>query len=124
MLIVAKCVLALIMLAVGFICLYVFKQSRNWISTLTILETEADIARDNVMMQATMTRGQLAQIHERLTVKKEERHDVEVIGNMIKQAMPVVSMLLAKETSLVKWGFAGANLLKTAYDYFSKRGKN
>lgn len=90
---------------------------------LMVLETECDIARDAAMMQATIARSQLSELQERMK-RKEEKAEIEVVSNLIKQAMPVVTMFMNKETNLLKWGFAGAKLVRSAFEYFSEKEKN
>lgn len=115
---IAKILLALIMSGMGALCLIVFCRADEWRKKLLALEAECDIARDAVVVQATMARNRLSEARDRLTTKYE-KSDLEVIGSLVKQAMPVVNLLLHKETSLLKWGFAGVKLVRSTFKYFS-----
>ena len=116
----AKVILVLLMFAFGAVCIVVFKNSREWESQLLIMELECDTARDMAMIQGTMLRSQLREIQDRLS-KKPEKAEMEIIGTMMKQAMPLVTLFMAKETSIIKWGFAGAKLAKTAFEWFQNK---
>lgn len=116
----AKCILALIMAAVGLASLFVLRKANDWRATLAIMQTECDVLRDETMLQGVLIRSQLADIQEKLR-KKPEKAEMEVIGNLVKEAMPVISFFMAKEKNLFKWGFAGAKLLRSAYEYFSRK---
>jgi len=118
-----KIILVLIMLAASFVCLLVFRNSSSWRKQLSLLELECDDARDAVVLQATIARSQLAEVYERLTTQ-QEKPEIEVISNLIKQAMPLVSLFMSKETSLIKWGMAGVNLARSAFDYFKRSEKD
>lgn len=115
--ILAKVIMVIIMFAFGTIGLIVVRNSRAWEQALLEAESECDFTRDMTMVQATAARSQLAEIRERLK-KKPDKAEMEVISTLMKQAMPVISLLLKKETSLIKWGFAGAKLAKSAYEFF------
>lgn len=116
----AKCILALIMAAVGLASLFVLRKANDWRATLAIMQTECDVLRDETMLQGVLIRSRLADIQEKLR-KKPEKAEMEVIGNLVKEAMPVISFFMAKEKNLFKWGFAGAKLLRGAYEYFSRK---
>lgn len=116
----AKVVLVVWMFASGAACLIVFRNSKEWERQLALVETECDSARDNAMLQARDTRQQLHEFRVRLS-KRPEKAEMEVIGDLMKQAMPVMTLLFKKETSLIKWGFAGAKLAKSAFEFFSSR---
>ncbi len=118
-----KVILVLIMLAASLVCLIIFRNSSDWCKQLNLLELECDDARDAVMLQATVARSQLAEVYERLTTQ-QEKPEFEVISNLIKQAMPLVGLFMSKETSLIKWGMAGANLARSAFDYFKRSEKD
>lgn len=116
----AKVILVLWMFASGVACLMVFKNSKTWERQLAVVETECDSARDNAMLQARVARQQLQDFRVRLS-KRPDKAEMEVIGDLVKQAMPVMTLLFKKETSLVKWGLAGAKLAKSAFEFFSTR---
>lgn len=116
----AKLVLASIMFVFALACLIVWRNAPAWRLSLAELETECNVVRDEAMMQACITRGQLVEIQERLR-QKPEKAEIEVVGTLVKQAMPILSMLMQRETNLMKWGMAGAKLVKSAFDYFNSK---
>ncbi|MBX9685916.1 MAG: hypothetical protein K2X27_04390 [Candidatus Obscuribacterales bacterium] len=116
----AKSILAVIMSAFGLLCLLVLKKAGQWKEQLYVLETECNIARDSAMIQATVARSQLSELQEKLR-HKPEKAEMEVVGNLAKHALPVLTLLMNKETNLLKWGFAGAKLAQSAFEYFSRK---
>jgi|688.fasta_scaffold2474742_1 hypothetical protein len=116
----AKTVLAVIMLGFAAVCLIVWRQAPAWRNSLAELEYECDVIRDETMMQATIVRGQLVEIQERLK-HRPDKAEMEVVGSMVKHAMPILSMLMQRETNLMKWGMAGAKLVKSAFEYFNSK---
>jgi hypothetical protein len=117
---IAKSLLALIMLAIGLIAVFVYLKVTAWRLGLQAIESECDMARDNVMLQGTVVRFQLAELQERLK-KKPEKAEMEVATTIIKQAIPVLSLLIKREGNLIKWAFSGAKLAKSVFEYFSNR---
>ena len=113
-----KIILGLIMLLVSAICILVLAKRRLWQQQLFLLESECDLARDQLVVQATMTRAQLAEVSDRLK-GKNEISNIEAFGKLVNQAMPVLALLVHKETSLFKWGLAGLNLIRSAMNCFS-----
>lgn len=119
----AKSLVALIMFGSGAVCIFVLLHRKQWQEALAIIETECDNARDMSMLQATVARSQLAELREKMT-HRPEKAEIEVISSIVKNAMPVLSLLMTRETSLFKWGFAGFKFIRSAYEYFSSRNKN
>ena len=117
---IAKLVLASIMGGLALGCLYVCWKAPQWREQLAEIESDCDIIRDETMMQATIMRGQLVEIQERLK-HRPEKAEMEVVGSMVKHAMPILSMLMQRETNLMKWGMAGAKLVKSAFEYFNSK---
>lgn len=116
----AKTVLAFIMIGFAVVCLFVWKKAPLWREALAELEYECNVVRDETMMQATIMRGQLVDIQERLR-QRNEKAEIEVVGALVKQAVPLLSMLMQRETNLMKWGMAGAKLVKSAFEYFNSK---
>ncbi len=119
----AKVLLAIFMFVTALLFLLILRRSGEWHQMLIAVEAECDFARDNAMLQATMARSQLAELQERLR-KKPEKAEFEVVTGILKKAGPVLSLLMARETNLLKWGFAGANLAKSVFEYFSRKQNN
>ena len=118
-----KILLALIMFAFGAIAILIFLKRTQWKTQLEALEVECDEVRDMVMLQGTVVRYQLHEFKEKLNKKPEQVSEVEIVTKIVRQAMPLLSLLVKKETSLVQWGFAGTKLVKTIFDFFSDRKK-
>lgn len=119
----AKSILALLMTLFAVLCLLLSLKANGWRMMLQGIETECDIARDMTMLQATVARSELREIQEKLKTKTEKAK-IEVVSSLVKEAVPVLSMIMQKETSLLKWGFAGAKLIRSAFEYFSQAKKN
>lgn len=117
---IAKSLLALLMLAFGLASIFVYLKLTAWRLGLQVIEQECDDARDNVMLQGTVVRFQLSELQERLR-KKPEKAEMEVATTIIKQAIPVLSLLIKRESNLIKWAFSGAKLAKSVFDYFSNK---
>ncbi len=122
-LIIAKVLLVIFMLASGSIALLIVVRKKAWMESLKELEMLCDIGRDTAMIQCTVARSQLVEFQEKLK-SKPERTEIEMITKLVKQSLPVLSLLMNKETNLLKWGFAGAKLVQSAFDYFSKKNRN
>lgn len=116
----AKLLLALIMVAWSLVFIFIYLKITAWRNGLQLIESECDAARDNVMIQGTTVRYQLNELKERLK-KKPEKAEMEVASTILKQALPVLTMLVKRDANLIKWGFAGAKLAKTVFEYFSRK---
>ena len=108
------------MFAVGMAAMFVYLRITSWRLGLQAIESECEVARDNIMLQGTVVRFQLAELQERLK-KKPEKAEMEVATTIIKQAIPVLTLLIKRESSLIKWAFSGAQLAKTVFEYFSSK---
>lgn len=116
----AKTLLAFIMFAFALVCLIVWRNAPAWRESLAELEYECNVVRDETMMQATIARGQLVEIQERMR-QRNEKAEIEVVGTLVRQAVPLLTMLMQRETNLMKWGMAGAKLVKSAFEYFNSK---
>lgn len=117
---IAKSILALVSVAFGLIAIMLYLRLSAWRLGLQTIESECDNARDNVMLQGTVVRYQLSELRERLK-KKPEKAEIEVATSIIKQAIPVLSLLIRRESNLIKWAFSGVKLAKSMYEYFSSK---
>jgi hypothetical protein len=118
-----KALLVLIALVTAYVFFIIFASSSRWQKELMALESECDIARDEVVVQATLMRSQLAEVHDKLT-SKHEKSEIEAVGKLVTQAIPVVQLLLSREKSLFAWGMAGLNLVRGAMKCFSASKNN
>lgn len=114
-----KVILAIIMLGAAVAALFVCWKSPVWTEQLLAVENECEQARDSMVVQGTMLRSQLYELHERLT-NKQETSEFEAVGKLVVQAKPVVDLFLNKERNLFKWAMTGYKLVNTAIKYFSK----
>lgn len=120
---IAKLLLAAIMIGFSLLCIFIVLKARLWKESLAVIEAECNEARDMAMLQGTMLRSQLFEVQERLK-KKPEKAEIEVVSNLVRQAVPLLNLLVRRETSIFKWGFAGVKLVQSAFDYFSQKSKN
>lgn len=107
------------MIAFALLCLLAVRRAKAWQEELSLIEADCNSARDLSMMQATILRSQLAGFREKLE-KKPEPGELESMGNLFKQAVPMFGMLLSRETNLFKLGLAGFKLCRSAMDYFGR----
>lgn len=84
------------------------------------LENELDELRDLTVLQNVMVRSQLADLKERLR-RQEAPQEIEFSSIIVNQGAPLLSMLFRRETSLFKWGMAGARLVQSVFNYWKKQ---
>lgn len=118
-LVIVKLLVLGVMLVAGIIALVLVRRSRLLTQELQFAQTEMEMARDQVVLAATLARAQMSNLKDRLT-KEPEDERAETIAMIVKALPPVVSMLMAKEKNLFKWGLGGLKLAQSIYKYFKK----
>lgn len=118
--IIGKIIVFLLFFALGVVALFIVNNARQWREELAIAEKQMDVLRDEVLVAGMVARAQMAEARERLR-KDPEKEQSEIMAGLMKQALPLVSMVLKKEKSAITWGLAGFKLVRGLISYFSAR---
>jgi len=121
---VGKIVLGLIMLAGALAGLVVALRFGSWHDRLVELEAVACKRRDDAMFEMTAARQRLRTFKSRFEEKPADGQDYQDALKLLQQAGSVVSLVMAKERSMLSWGLAGAKLANSAIKYWKSRGKS
>ena len=115
LMILAKLAISLLSIGLGLACVLIFMQERGLTSKLALAEVMIDTLRDKTMINMRATRYNLEDLTERLKYPKEEeegehRSPLAYI-ELARKIGPVVSLLMAKEKSVVTIAVEGVKLL-------------
>jgi hypothetical protein len=119
-----KIVLGLIMIAGALVSLVVALRFGSWHERLVEMEAVACKGRDDAMFEMTAARQRLRSFKTRFEEKPVDGEDFQDTLKLLQQAGSVVSLVMAKERSILSWGLAGAKLANTAIKYWKSRGKS
>ncbi|MBY0357498.1 MAG: DUF1676 domain-containing protein [Candidatus Obscuribacterales bacterium] len=121
-LLVAKIVLSAIMITFGLLACGITLIARSWQVALAEMETKIDEARDVVVLQATITRAQLAALKDRFSRRANPAEIVDVTV-FLQHIGPVINLIVSRNPNVVSWGLTLFKLGRSVYSYFSKKGR-
>lgn len=116
----AKVLVSIMFLVLGVVALVVLSNAQRWRRELAVAEAQMDILRDEVLVAGMMARAQMAEARERMR-KSPEKDQSEIVASLMKQAMPLINLVVKKEKSAVTWGLAGFKLMRTVISYFASK---
>lgn len=119
-LLVAKGIAVLLFFALGAAALIVLGSVRQWKAELAVAERQLDVLRDEVLVAGMVARAQMAEAKERLQ-RDPEKEQSEIIAGLMKQALPLINMVVKKEKSALNWGLAGIKLVRSLVRYFANK---
>ncbi|MBY0551126.1 MAG: hypothetical protein K2W95_27855 [Candidatus Obscuribacterales bacterium] len=116
----AKGLVSLMFIVLGLVSLVVLSNAQRWREELMIAESQMDIMRDEVLVAGMMARAQMADARERLR-RDPEKEQSEIVASLMKQAMPLITLVMKKERSYMTWGLAGFKLMRSVIRYLSNK---
>ncbi len=116
----SKCIAALLFVVLGLLSLVVLSNARQWREELAIAEKQMEILRDEVLVAGMVARAQMAEASERMR-RDPEKEQSEIMAGLMKQAMPLITMVMKKERSALTWGLAGFKLIRSLVSYFASK---
>lgn len=119
-LLLAKVLVSVMFVVLGLVALVALSNAQRWREELMIAEAQMDIMRDEVLVAGMMARAQMSEARERMRRNPEKEHS-EVMASLMKQAMPLITMVMKKERSAMTWGLAGFKLMRSVIRYFSTK---
>jgi hypothetical protein len=116
LMILAKLAISLLSIGMGLACVGLFLQERGLTSKLALAEVMIDTLRDKTMVNMRATRYNLEDLTERLKYPKEEEEGAEHRSpldyiELARKVGPVISLLMAKEKSVITIAVEGVKLL-------------
>jgi hypothetical protein len=116
----AKIIVTLMFSALGIAALIVQSNASQWREELSIAEKQMDVLRDEVLVAGMVARAQMADARERMKKDPEKEHS-EIVAALMKQAVPLISMVVKKERSAITWGLAGLKLVRHLVRFFASK---
>jgi hypothetical protein len=101
----------------AIVVLHLFRKDLE--ELLMQLEHEATLGRDMARFYLPMAREELKDLNSKIQSYKEEPQ-APTQTEILKNIMPLISFVLKKETSLIRWGLAGLRAYKTLSSIFKK----
>lgn len=117
---VAKILLSAIMIIFGLLAFGIMLIARSWQAALAEMEAQIDEARDVVVLQATITRAQLAALKDRFSRRANPAEIVDVTV-FLQHIGPVINLIVSRNPNVVSWGVTLFKLGRSVYSYFSKQ---
>jgi hypothetical protein len=109
----ARIIISLIAMALSCVCIFIVLKQRDLTAKLATAEVMIDNIRDLTLIQMQATRYNLEDLTERLKFPKEQGHPTAFdFIDLAKKIGPVVSLLMARERSVVTIAVEGLKLFQ------------
>lgn len=121
---VAKIVLGTFMLVASVASFFVAIKFPKWCEQLAVLEKLADQARDDTMFEMTAARSRLAEVKRSLQYRPRNPQKINVQAILVENAVPILTMVLAKERTMAQLGSLAAKIGMSAVTQFFRKSKS
>lgn len=108
-----------ICLSITLVSLAVVFKFNDLMGVLTLLEKLADLARDEAMIQLQAQQHRLGEFNRKFVEKEQDEQSG--LRDLLKKAGPLAMLFIGRERSVIKWGMAGAQFVKQAYDVWKSK---
>lgn len=117
----AKFLLLEVMVVISAICFLVLRYQKDIMDVLEQLELLAELLRDQVFVEMATAREQMEHLRMRLVRDESLLKHSSALQDLIKSVGPIAMLFLQKETSAVRWGWAGLKVAQQAFAFFKER---